>query len=137
MILSCYHHCRKTCPTNRGLRHHKYLRLTKNARRKTCPTNRGLRHHTAPHKHGYTSRKTCPTNRGLRRCIPRFQVNAIMSEDLPHKSGIKTLFYKNTPPKVTCRKTCPTNRGLRLINVDFNRLTVCRKTCPTNRGLRR
>ena len=84
-------YCRKTCPTNRGLR----------------PTMGCYPPHVCvsedlPHKSGITTtssiapdtpicgRKTCPTNWGLRHGPIFNQGYDFRSEDLPHKSGITT-----------------------------------------------
>ena len=129
---------RKTCPTNRGLRHYSCLLVEPLHRRKTCPTNRGLRpcvsilsghlirRKTCPTNRGLRlsvhcqvmltyRRKTCPTNRGLRLTIHERRSLSAASEDLPHKSGITTLSWSSCRI-IARRKTCPTNRGLRPCN---------------------
>ena len=59
-----------------------------------------------------------------------------MSEDSPHKSGIKT--GKTTSFRLfQSRKTRPTNRGLRHEQLLLASIQSSRKTRPTNRGLRR
>ena len=81
--------------------------------RKTCPTNRGLRPRRSYVPAFGSGRKTCPTNRGLR--LFRYELNGkfVVSEDLPHKSGITTLEVSLVTVQRWGRKTCPTNRGLR------------------------
>ena len=75
-------------------------------------------------------------NTSFKRLKTRGIFNRLQSEDLPHKSGIKTNLLACVLVPIS-RKTCPTNRGLRqtfsFLYYRFNR----RKTCPTNRGLRR
>ena len=83
--------CRKTCPTNRGLRRSGVVVLHYSVSRKTCPTNRGLRHKWGKVCIGVFGRKTCPTNRGLRLLRALSLTCQLTSEDLPHKSGIKTV----------------------------------------------
>ena len=43
---------------------------------------------------GITRRKTRPTNRGLRLSGNSISIPDLMSEDSPHKSGIKTVYAK-------------------------------------------
>ena len=81
---------RKTRPTNRGLRRFPVLLWQTLIGRKTRPTNRGLRLGCQYPPNKPLCRKTRPTNRGLRQ-IRRQLINFnLMSEDSPHKSGIKT-----------------------------------------------
>ena len=173
---------RKTCPTNRGLRHNKvdFLPFFVVGRlapqigdydlTHTCEQNRLRVGRLAPQIGDYDPksdrsyhvlrRKTCPTNRGLRQRKRDVIGVRVLSEDLPHKSGITTHYDNMSLGRVNvgrlapqigdydpielnmsamffCRKTCPTNRGLRPLFKSYFLITFRRKTCPTNHRLPR
>ena len=150
---------RKTCPTNRGLRHYSCLLVEPLHRRKTCPTNRGLRpcvsilsghlirRKTCPTNRGLRlsvhcqvmltyRRKTCPTNRGLRLTIHERRSLSAASEDLPHKSGITTLAICDNGSTNNTSEDLPHKSGITTLSWSSCRIIARRKTCPTNRGLR-
>ena len=87
----CFQFCRKTCPTNRGLRRRNSTHLFIFNLSEDLPHKSGITTNFTVQCTATPSRKTCPTNRGLRLLRP-------------YQSG-----------KDRRRKTCPTNRGLRQI----------------------
>ena len=127
--------------------------------RKTCPTNRGLRHtklilpsvrrtsEDLPHKSGITTDAS-----NLYRqfsCVGRLAPQ-IGDYDQPCGRYRPVFRVGRLAPQIgdydaipcptrlasRCRKTCPTNRGLRRARIHRRFDWMGRKTCPTNRGLR-